>query len=245
MAASYLRQLYSPLSESIQLWLVQLDAYAKSVSPDELGTVKYRRAMESAFRRDSQRLLAGRHILRRLIARALETSPTQIKISPDHFGKPRLDDSALQFNISYCGPYALIGMSRFLDIGVDLEIVRDISGLNDIAKECFTIRELSDYAISSDSHRERLFYSCWTRKEACVKSLGTGFRIHPSLIDVGHPAKPRIAKVTLGDSEYDITVASLDISALIVGGIALSAPETVKSVQELADLKLQPLKSML
>jgi 4'-phosphopantetheinyl transferase len=127
MIASYLRQLHNPSSENIQLWLVELDAYSKSVSPEELAAVNYKRALQSAFSRDSQRLLAGRHILRRLIARALGRSPHQIKISSDHFGKPRLHDSALQFNISHCGPYALVGVSRFLEIGVDLEMQNSAS----------------------------------------------------------------------------------------------------------------------
>jgi len=95
-------------------------------------------------------------------------------------GKPELAGEArsLHFNFSHSGGWAVLGIARS-EIGVDIEQIRPVPDLEDVARRFFAPRE-ADIVIAADSaDRLSFFLTCWTRKEAFVKATGVG--ISPSL----------------------------------------------------------------
>lgn len=83
------------------------------------------RAERFRSRRDGQRSIASRGILRFLLGRYLATDPGQIKFCYGREGKPFLaNESAaggLRFNVSHSQGLALFAFARGRELGVDLE----------------------------------------------------------------------------------------------------------------------------
>ena len=83
------------------------------------------------------------------------------------------------FSISHAGDFVICGLSQG-PIGVDVE------HMNRPALSCtekiFTVPEKT--AMEKSAHPHRLFFMIWTRKEAVLKAMGTGFLHPPHTIDV-------------------------------------------------------------
>jgi 4'-phosphopantetheinyl transferase len=107
------------------------------------------------------------------------------KIEKNLFGKPTIENYTEQsFNISHSGNLIICGVSKFT-IGVDIEEVRTISGILEIAKNNFSEKEFS-YLSEKASEEELLlsFYDIWTKKESFVKAVGGGLSIPLNSFDV-------------------------------------------------------------
>ncbi len=84
-------------------------------------------------------------------------------------------DSQIRFNMSHSGGLALIAFAVDCEIGVDLEEVRKISDLEQIASHFFCRAEASELLSINDAKlQEEAFFRCWTRKEAYIKAVGDG-----------------------------------------------------------------------
>lgn len=59
-------------------------------------------------------------------------------------------------------------------IGVDLEKIRVVEGLEDLARRHFSTREFEALMQKSVEERSRFFFECWTAREAVAKCLGIG-----------------------------------------------------------------------
>ncbi len=93
-------------------------------------------------------------------------------------GRPFLPQRPV-FSISHTGPLAICGMAESL-IGVDAESVSELR-LNDFSR-VFTREEIQ--AMNTSQAPQTLFFILWTRKEAVLKAMGTGFFFPPDELDV-------------------------------------------------------------
>ena len=85
-------------------------------------------------------------------------------------GKPYVEDSNVFFSISHTEDTLVVAVTDKGNIGIDIEPAarkRDVH-FDRVAKRIFTEKEI-EYA--TDLAR---FTEVWTRKEACVKCIGTG-----------------------------------------------------------------------
>ncbi len=89
-------------------------------------------------------------------------------------GKPALQSSFLQFNLAHCETRAVLAVMRDVPVGVDIERVRPTTSLDAMMQMSFTADERHDVLAQSDPFLA--FYRVWTRKEAVVKCVGSGFR---------------------------------------------------------------------
>ena len=145
MSDPYLERVPHELSTDVELWRVDLDAYAEGVALDGLCAHEYARAARMALGRDAQRYLASRHALRHVLATALDRSPESLVIEPDDFGKPHLaGESALHFNLSHSAHECLIGVSEDRPIGVDIEVVHKVVDADTLARAYFTDDERAE-----------------------------------------------------------------------------------------------------
>lgn len=96
------------------------------------------------------------------------------------YGKPYFRDYPyIHFNISHSASISCAVFSEN-EVGCDIEIIRDYD--NDIALECFTLKERESIIASSDS--ALAFTRLWCIKESFLKALGVGLECNMRRINV-------------------------------------------------------------
>jgi 4'-phosphopantetheinyl transferase len=113
-----------------------------------------------------------------ILSRYLAQCPTEIEFCDGRFGnaeiKADLVREHLSFSISHAGDLALYAVTRLCPVGMDVEWLRPVPHLEEIASRFFSPRETERLmALSTECRMER-FFACWTRKEAFLKATGEG-----------------------------------------------------------------------
>jgi 4'-phosphopantetheinyl transferase len=139
---------------------------------------------EQARARRFVQAIHGRHFtaargwLRFVLSLYLHRLPASLRFDYGPHGKPFFPAAEnagdLQFNLSHSHGAALIGITRGRDIGIDVEQVRPMENLEDIARRFFSPSEVAALAMVSAAEKEEAFFRCWTRKEAFIKAGGEG-----------------------------------------------------------------------
>jgi 4'-phosphopantetheinyl transferase len=129
--------------------------------------------------------------LRSLLAGYLGVPGAQIRFEYSASGKPQLapeqNPRGLQFNLSHSASQAVIAVGAELQLGVDIEKIREEVDTAALAQRFFSPREGAGLQALPVNLRVPGFFACWTRKEAFLKATGTGlsfpladfFRHHP------------------------------------------------------------------
>lgn len=129
------------------------------------------------------RFIVGRGLLRETLARYAATPPEALRLRVGACGKPALDgepDSGLRFNLSHCDDLLLIAVTRQREVGVDLERVRPITSMAQIAESLFSAEERAALEGAAAELREWRFVQLWTRHEAIAKGGGGGLARAPT-----------------------------------------------------------------
>jgi len=73
------------------------------------------------------------------------------------------------------------------EIGVDIEVLHRIDDLEALSERCFTPAEQHELDRCADDPgaRDLLFLHGWTRKEACLKAVGSGLSLEPASFEAG------------------------------------------------------------
>jgi 4'-phosphopantetheinyl transferase len=80
----------------------------------------------------------------------------------------------MQFNLSHSGECTLVAVAQCGEVGVDLECVRRLPDLEEMADCCFSAGERATFHALPANDRLKAFFNCWTRREAFVMALGDG-----------------------------------------------------------------------
>jgi len=127
---------------------------------------------------DRARYIAGRGILRALLARYLGTRAGDLRFGGNAHGKPALAPGSgsgdLRFNLAHSHRRALFAFALRREVGVDLEYVRPSRTDDRLAERCFSPQEVTVLRALPESVRPEAFFHCWTRKEAYLKARGEG-----------------------------------------------------------------------
>lgn len=158
------------------------------------------RAERFVLKRDRDRFIAARGILRELLARYLQCVPQAIDFVYGPHGKPAISHCGsrhpLSFNLSHSHGLALIGLGREREVGIDVELIRPEFAGEEIARRYFSAREIEELGRLSADLRPEGFFLCWTRKEAYIKAKGDGLHISLDSFDVFlSPGRPAILSV--------------------------------------------------
>jgi 4'-phosphopantetheinyl transferase len=84
---------------------------------------------------------------------------------------------AVCFNMSHAGNMAAYAFTIGCELGVDIERIRPVPEMADIAARFFAPEEAADLMKLPESDRPLGFFTCWTRKEAYIKAVGDGLSI--------------------------------------------------------------------
>jgi 4'-phosphopantetheinyl transferase len=153
----------------------ELDRFTTYLEAEEL-----QRAARFRFPIHRARFIAGRGLLRSILARYLKTDPAEIQFEYSRFGKPELIGGALHFNLAHSEDRVILAISKG-PVGVDLEVPRPISDIDSVAAQVFSAYEMAAWRGLGDAE---LFLRLWTRKEALLKGIGLGIAHHVKEVSV-------------------------------------------------------------
>lgn len=194
----------------------------KILSSDESA-----RADRFYFDRDRNRFIVGRAMLRKILGRYLEMAPEKLIFSYGSHGKPKIENSPFNFNLSNSGDLALCAIAYKREIGIDVEyLLRELKDGEAIAKRFFSAKESAEFLSLPLEERQLAFFRCWTRKEAYIKAIGDGLSYSLSNFDVTLTpnTEAKLLNVVTNPSEVDrwtlkeLNPAKDYIGAIIVEG---------------------------
>ncbi len=168
---------YEFTGRAVHVWPVLTQAPDAVVEHFQLLLAPDETDRAGRFRFDHLRrsFILARGALRILLGRYLNTAPGGIEFGYGSKGKPALAArNALQFNASHSGDLALFAFTTDCEIGVDVERIRPMPDIEDVAKRFFCAEETAELMSLPAGQREHGFFLCWTRKEAYIKATGEG-----------------------------------------------------------------------
>ena len=133
--------------------------------------------------------IISRSILRFLLSKYLKITPKKLIFELGKCGKPYVQLNGthklpLQFNISHSGDLALFAFTLHNEVGVDIEYIRPKFNYEEIAPQFFSKQENIVLSSLPKDHRLEAFFTCWTRKEAFIKTIGEGLSFPLDKFDV-------------------------------------------------------------
>jgi 4'-phosphopantetheinyl transferase len=161
----------------IHLWFIDLSTSTDTVRRFErlLAPDESRRADGFRFEHLRSSFIVARGVLRSILSWYLGTSPSEVQFTYGEHGKPALAGAAgLCFNLAHSGDRALLAVTYDCEVGVDLEQIRSVDSIEEVAQCFFSPVEAAQLASLPPSERQRAFFLFWTSTEACIKASGLG-----------------------------------------------------------------------
>ncbi len=163
--------------EEIHVWCLDLDA-VRIADLNGLSEAEIARASRFRQRLDWQRFLACRGVLREMLGQYTGQNAGEISFRYGPNGKPEMRDSdaaaALRFNVSHSGQFALYAVASEWEVGVDIEQIRPVGDMEDMARTVLSAAEWELWRTLNARVKPAVFFDCWTKKEAILKARGTG-----------------------------------------------------------------------
>ena len=181
-------------------WSIPLDVCSEVLEAGErwLDEVERERAARYHFEHHRRRFVARRAARRRILGALLQVPPEEVPFREVGSGKPEVDQSSrdrLHFSASHSEEHAVVAVSTQAPLGVDIEVYRMVEGSLWEVRHLFADTERGALERVSERERSRLFFDCWTRKEACVKADGAGLQMDLDTYEV--PVGPLSAGVSV------------------------------------------------
>ncbi len=171
------------LVNEVHIWFCRPEAIQEKEKLSAYLSVLSRQEIEQYnrfnYETDRHSYLVSHALLRHVLSKYAEVSPSEWQFSCNSHGKPGLLQSgselqvglpSIDFNLTHtkglCACVATLGRS----CGIDAEHIYRKNRLNAVAHRMFAEEELRVLAEGSQYQ----FYDFWTLREAYVKALGTG-----------------------------------------------------------------------
>lgn len=195
-----------PSKSVVYLWIVRLiaakcqsDHFWATLSGDEkLRTNAFR------FKRHRNAFLVARGLLRAILGWYLEVPPENVAFQYGPQGKPALCTKVrrdLHFNLAHSEDWVIYAFSRNCEVGVDLELVRELPEMESIVDNFLASEERAEFFGMSPEARPEAFFNFWTRKEAFLKAIGKGLSVSLDRVQVSlAPDQPAVILSRPGDT---------------------------------------------
>jgi 4'-phosphopantetheinyl transferase len=172
------------VDDEVHVWRAYVDpeesflrTMRKTLSEDEIA-----RAEQFYFKKDRDRYVAARGMLRTILSRYLQMPPNQLQFIYNPHGKPALteiiDSGGMRFNLSHSYEMVLYAITRKREVGVDLEHIKVRPLQEDIAERFFSPEETLWIRTLPQEKQAGAFFACWTAREAYLKARGDGIALH-------------------------------------------------------------------
>ena len=193
--------------------LVDLDA-SPGGPPSEsvLDADELARANRFRFEVHAKRYRASHIALRQILGQTVGVEPSALVFTTGSHGKPRLPSHpTVHFNMSHSAGWALIGVSHQGPIGIDIELLTPMDDAELLAQKNFTPAEYAAFLRAPPPQKLEAFFRCWTRKEACLKALGSGLSIEPHEVEAGLGAVRQDTAIAVHGQTCAMTVDSIEL----------------------------------
>ena len=215
----------------VNIHVIDLDVPEKSLAPYWTLIDASERDRAERFRMGElrRRWVVARAALRTILACYASMRPSDVRFEFEANGKPILASpqirDGLHFNLSHSGDRALVGVSDFGPIGVDLECKKPIRYWREVAQRFFSACEVRQLESIPETEQLSAFYRCWTRKEAVIKASGEGLSARLDAFDVS--LTPQVPARVLGGQHAGVSATGWHLEDLepgtgYAGALALS-----------------------
>jgi 4'-phosphopantetheinyl transferase len=223
-------------ARDIDVWAVQVSALDvvvehcfATLSPDE-------RVRASRYRFEDHRrsYILSRGVLRALVGCYVSVPAGKVRFSYGERGKPHLFGvpTDIRFNSSHSADVALYAMTRHCDLGVDIEKIRLLEDMHQIADRFFCPEEAQELLGLPRAEQESAFFNCWTRKEAYIKAVGNGFSMPLNGFRVTIKPGDPVEFVHLGNDRQGASEWTLQNIAIAPGyAAAVAYHDSVRSLR--------------
>ena len=237
----------APIPTPIDTWKIPLAALAPQHRDFQklLNPAEQARAARLVFDHDQERFVVARGALRTVLGIYLSVPAGTIEFNYGPYGKPSVQECALEFNLSHAADWAYLAISKSVPVGIDVERLRVPSrhGWLDLAQRFFSASEVAELTAMAPDKQTEAFFACWTRKEAYIKLHGRGLSLPLAQFSVS--AAPD-SKATLRTSEWlpgDVSHTAMHDLNAPQGYRACVAAQTESSIivyqRQWADLALK------
>ncbi len=166
--------------QTIHIWTIPINSseFVAARLFDHISPEEQQRSERFAFAHLKRAFVLTHGALRILLAKYIGERPRDIQFTYGQYGKPSVPNArSIHFNISHSGYIASFAFTQGLEIGIDVEQLRVLSDMDDIARRFFSADEVADLLSLPSELRRLAFFLCWTRKEAYIKAIGGGLSI--------------------------------------------------------------------
>jgi len=148
---------------------------ANAINITEMSAVlskeELQRMQKFHFGRDQQQYAAAHWLKRTAVGTLTGQAPHTLDFSISRYGKPRLRTHWLSFNLSHSSGFVALLLSRYCNVGVDIEFPRPGMDFNLALSFVAHPNEYGKTSSAAD------FYRLWTLKEAVCKASGKGLSL--------------------------------------------------------------------
>lgn len=127
---------------------------------------------------DQDRYVFSHGMLRTVLGGYLCCDPRQLNFSTNQYGKPFLispfRDTEIRFNLSHSHDMTLVAITCGIEVGIDIEYMREIEDARDIVNLSFSSHERRILSDLPPVELKEAFYAFWAAKEAFLKGVGKG-----------------------------------------------------------------------
>lgn len=178
----------------IDVWLCRGDTvqerqehFSTILSAKELA-----RAQRFKFEIHRNRFIISHGFQRSVLAKYLNIAPASIRYQLSDKGKPSLiaAERDLTFNLSHTEDISILAVTCDTEVGIDIEYMDRKADWQAIGRRFFTAPEQQALFSLTREKQQSAFYQLWTRKEAYMKVLGSGFSLPPTAFTLTVPPQP-------------------------------------------------------
>jgi phosphopantetheinyl transferase len=152
---------------------------------DDLAADEKIRADRFATVELARRFIAGRFLVRAVLAKKLAKSPSAICFEYGSNGKPSLASlGGPKFNLSHSGRFAVLALSATDEVGIDVEQLAAVAHCAAISSSILSAGEQRALNIESQEDQAISILRTWTAKEAYLKLTGAGLSVDPRELQI-------------------------------------------------------------
>ena len=191
--------------KEIHLWMIDLDQSA--CDPETLSQDEEARAARFVRPQDRRRFRVAHSSVRGILGRYLRQPAASLAFESNTAGKPFLQglgrSHGIFFNLAHSDRHALLAVTSDREVGVDIEIARVFEDLPGMARQIMSSAEWHRFRSIPPESAHDAFFGLWTRKEALLKAVGTGFLSDPREVNLGL-ANNETAVVTFRETIWSV-----------------------------------------
>jgi len=210
-----------------------------------LSSEERKRAFEFAFSRRRKQYIMSRYSMRTILSFYLNVHPKEIAFTYNDYGKPSINATDFEFNLTYRNEHALLAVTHHSPVGIDMEQMSHDLDLEPMARMIFSPQEYRDFLSLDDISKHRALYHAWTCKEAFTKCLGWGLSFDLKCCQVHLQAPPELLSIShpqFKAQDYQLYEVQTDLPDSIAVAVTQGDPKQLRYFDFQAGLIYEPIQ---